>query len=130
MIQVYDSYHSMLSGIWLELKKNSMWPSRGERACILKSFRIYFFEILDWGHKSGQLGSLAESAQSRPIHLGCLAGRFYGLWIRISDISIFWNCDACSFTMRRSRKKFYQSYSHPTQHAVMCFHRNHKNINE
>ena len=39
-------FHSMLRELWIELKKISMGPSQGERACIISS-ECMLFEVLD-----------------------------------------------------------------------------------
>ena len=47
------------------------------------------FEILDEGHRNGQLGSSADLGWIGPVGLSCLAGRFYGLQSRISNKMYF-----------------------------------------
>ena len=64
----------------MKLKKLSTGPALGERACIRGS-EYFFLESQIEGHKVHQLGSLANSAQSRPNRLSCLVGGFYGLYI-------------------------------------------------
>ena len=74
--------HSALSRLQINLNILSAGPLQGK---VNESGIQNIFHIKSWikGHKIYLLGSLAESAQSRPNQLSFLIARFHALWSRI-----------------------------------------------